>query len=133
MSRNAAGSVPLRPMLSPVVLWQERCIGHRSEMAKLVGVDHGADRLDNALGGAQLDHTDHARFGVVELGARLAVDPGQPEGGAAAASPSVTARSAGAHTRSRWCCARWDIMTPARAWAGLEPAANCSGGSRSVS
>jgi len=50
----------------------------RSEMAELAVVDHSADRLDYAVGHVELDHADHAPFGVVYHGARRAVDPGRP-------------------------------------------------------
>ena len=48
-------------------------------MAELAVVDHSADHLDYAVGHVELDHADHAPFGVVYHGARRAVDPGQPE------------------------------------------------------
>ena len=60
-------------------------------MTKLVGIDHRADRLDHAVGDVELDHADHAPFGVVHHGARLAVDPGQPEGGAEDPAPAEQA------------------------------------------
>jgi hypothetical protein len=48
-------------------------------MAELAVFDHSADRLDYAVGHVELDHADHAPFGVVCHGAGRAVDPGQPE------------------------------------------------------
>ena len=51
-------------------------------MAELVGIDHGVHRLDHAASDVELEHADHAAAGVVQHGTRLAVDPGQPEGGA---------------------------------------------------
>jgi hypothetical protein len=60
-------------------------------MTKLVGIDHGPDRLDHAVGDVELDHADHAPLGVVQHGARLAVDPGQPEGDAEDPGPAEQA------------------------------------------
>jgi hypothetical protein len=48
-------------------------------VTKLVGIDHGTDRLDHAVGDVEREHSDHTPFGVVRDGTRLAVDPGQPE------------------------------------------------------
>jgi len=42
---------------------------------ELVGVDHGPDRLHQAVGDVDREHTDHPAFGVVGHRARLAVDP----------------------------------------------------------
>jgi hypothetical protein len=50
-------------------------------MAELVGVDHRVDRLDHAFGHVEPEHADHPAVCVVDHGPRLAVDPGQPEGG----------------------------------------------------
>ena len=61
-------------------------------MTKLVGIDHSADRLDHAVGDVEFHDGDHAPFGVVYHGARLAVDPGQPEG---AAKHTAAAEDAG--------------------------------------
>ena len=44
-------------------------------MPELVGVDHGPDRLHQAVGDVDREHTDHPAFGVVGHRARLAVDP----------------------------------------------------------
>ena len=46
-------------------------------MLKLVGVDHGADRLHQAFGDVEREHADHPAFGVVGHRARLAVDQGR--------------------------------------------------------
>lgn len=36
-----------------------------SEMTELVGIDHGVDRLDHAIGDVEFDHAQHTPFGVV--------------------------------------------------------------------
>ena len=46
-------------------------------MLELVGVDHGPDRLDQAVGNVERQDADHAAFHVVEHRARLAVDQGR--------------------------------------------------------
>jgi hypothetical protein len=46
-------------------------------MPELVGVDHGPDRLDQAVGDVQRDYAEHAALRVVGDRTRLAVDPGQ--------------------------------------------------------
>jgi hypothetical protein len=46
-------------------------------MPELVRVDHGPDRLDQAVGDVQRDYAEHAALCVVGDRARLAVDPGQ--------------------------------------------------------
>jgi hypothetical protein len=51
-------------------------------MTELVGIDYSADRLDHAVGHLKLEHGKHPPRGVVPDRARLAVDPGQPEGSA---------------------------------------------------
>ena len=61
-------------------LRQSRKIGHGSDVGKLVGIDHGVDRLDHAVGDVEREHADHAPFGVIGHRAGLAIDPGQPEG-----------------------------------------------------
>src|SRR5262249_3080017 len=53
-----------------------------AEMAELIRIDHGVYRLDKAIGDLKLDDADNTSFGVVEHGARLAVDPGKPGGDA---------------------------------------------------
>jgi len=60
-------------------------------MAELVGIHHRADRLDHACGDVQHEHVDHALFGVVHHSAWLAVDPGQPKGGAEDLAPAEEA------------------------------------------
>src|SRR5208282_4144684 len=67
-------------------------IRHRPEVAKLVGVDDGPKRLHHAAGDLELDHGDHAPLGVVQHGAGLAVDPGQPQRGV---QEPATAENAG--------------------------------------
>src|SRR6266545_8402595 len=62
----------------PLFVRQPCHIGHWSDVTKLVRVGHSADSLDHAVGDVELDHADHAPCGVVQHGARLAVDPGQP-------------------------------------------------------
>jgi hypothetical protein len=57
-------------------------------MSKLVGVDHGADRLDHAVGHLKPEHGEHPPRGVVPDRARLAVDPGQPERSAQGPAPA---------------------------------------------
>jgi hypothetical protein len=44
-------------------------------MVKLVGVDHGPDRLHRAIGDVEGEDADYAVFGVVGDRAGLAVDP----------------------------------------------------------
>jgi hypothetical protein len=46
-------------------------------MLKLVGVDHGADRLHQAVGDVKREDAGHPAFGVVGHRARLAVDQDQ--------------------------------------------------------
>jgi len=46
-------------------------------MPELVRVDHGPDRLDQAVGDVQRDYAEHAALCVVGDRAWLAVDPGQ--------------------------------------------------------
>jgi hypothetical protein len=60
-------------------------------MTELVGIDHGADRLDQAVGDVKREHVDHAPLGVVGHRARLAVDPGRPEGSAEEPAPAEQA------------------------------------------
>ncbi len=57
-------------------------------MTKLVGIDHSADRLHHAIGHLKLEHGEHPPLGVVPDRARLAVDPGQPEGSAQGPAPA---------------------------------------------
>ena len=51
-------------------------------MTKLVGIDHSVDHLHHAVGHLKLEHGEHPPLGVVTDRARLAVDPGQPDGSA---------------------------------------------------
>jgi hypothetical protein len=44
---------------------------------ELIGVDHGPDRLNDAVGDVEGQDVDHETFGVVGHQARLAVDPGR--------------------------------------------------------
>jgi hypothetical protein len=46
-------------------------------MLELVGVDHGAHRLHQAVGDVERQHAGHPAFGVVHHRARLAVDEGR--------------------------------------------------------
>jgi hypothetical protein len=57
-------------------------------MTELVGIDHAVDLLDHAVGDVELQHADHAPFGVVHDRSRLAVDPGQPQGRAGDTAPA---------------------------------------------
>ncbi len=53
-------------------------VGYRAQVAELVRVDHGADRLDLPVGDVEGEHVDHPSLGVVGDRAGLAVDPGRP-------------------------------------------------------
>jgi hypothetical protein len=57
-------------------------------MLELVGVDHGADRLDQAVGDVEGEHADHPAVGVVDHRAGLAVDHGRLAVGALLAAPA---------------------------------------------
>ena len=46
-------------------------------MLELVGVDHGADRLHQAVGDVEREDAGHPAFGVVDHRAGLAVDQGR--------------------------------------------------------
>src|SRR5271165_4778298 len=59
----------------------KRHIGDGPEVVKLVGVDHGPDRLHLAVGDVEGEDVDDAPFAVVGDRARLAVDPGQLHAG----------------------------------------------------
>src|SRR5271169_6635317 len=82
-----ADSVSLAP---PVVLTQgatpgrppQGHIGDRAQVAQLVGVDHGSDRLHLAVGDVESEDVDDAPRGVVGDRPGLAVDPGQLDAGA---------------------------------------------------
>src|SRR6266516_566121 len=89
-------------------------------MTKLVGIDHRADRLDHAVSDVELDHADHAPFGVVHQSARLAVDPGQPE-----EAPTTRPR------RSRPTSSRMTRCRPASGFpSACAPAAMCCLGAK---
>jgi len=57
-------------------------------MLELIGVDHGPDRLDDAVGDVEGQDVDHEAFGVVGHHARLAVDPGRLAASAQLLSPA---------------------------------------------
>jgi len=57
-------------------------------MTELVRIDHTKDRLDHAVGHLKLEHGEHPPRRVVPDRARLAVDPGQPDGDAEDAAPA---------------------------------------------
>jgi hypothetical protein len=69
-------------------------------MLELVGVDHGPDRLDYAVGDVEGQDVDHETFGVVGHQARLAVDPGGLAAGAQLLGP---ARDAEHEARDPFC------------------------------
>jgi hypothetical protein len=55
---------------------------------ELVGVDHGAERLDLAVGDVECEHAGHPAFGVVGHPAGLAVDQGRHEVGTLLLGPA---------------------------------------------
>jgi len=57
-------------------------------MMELVGVDHGADCLDHAVGDVERDDAGDPAFGVVDHGAGLAVDHGRHGVGALPLRPA---------------------------------------------
>ena len=57
-------------------------------MLELIGVDHGPDRLNYAVGDVEGQDVDHEAFGVVGHQARLAVDPGWLTAGAQVLGPA---------------------------------------------
>ena len=61
------------------------------DTAELVGINDGADRLDEAVGDVEFDHADYAPLGIVDNRAGLAVDPGRPNGGLAESRPAEQA------------------------------------------
>src|SRR5271166_973773 len=63
-------------------------IRDRAQVAQLVGVDHGSDRLYLAVGDVEGEDVDDAPFGVVGDRPRLAVDPGQLDAGAHLRAPA---------------------------------------------
>ena len=57
-------------------------------MLELVGVDHGADRLHQAVGDIEREDARHPAFGVVDHRAGLAVDQGRHGVGALLLRPA---------------------------------------------
>ena len=66
-------------------------------MLELVGVDHGPDRLNDAVGDVEGQDVDHEAFGVVGHQARLAVDPGWLAAGAQVLYPARDAEHEAGH------------------------------------
>jgi len=64
---------------------------------ELVGVDHGPDRLNDAVGDVEGQDVDHEVFGVVGHQARLAVDPGRLAAGAQVLGPARDAEHEAGH------------------------------------
>jgi hypothetical protein len=57
-------------------------------MLELVGVDHGAHRLDHAVGDVEREDAGHPAFGVVGDRAGMAVDQGRHSVGALLRGPA---------------------------------------------
>jgi hypothetical protein len=64
---------------------------------ELIGVDHGPDRLNYAVGDVEGQDVDHEAFGVVGHQARLAVDPGRLTAGAQVLGPARDAEHEAGH------------------------------------
>jgi hypothetical protein len=64
---------------------------------ELIGVDHGPDRLNDAVGDVEGQHVDHQAFGVVGHQARLAVDPGRLTAGVQLCRPARDAEHEAGH------------------------------------
>jgi hypothetical protein len=58
-------------------------------VAKVVGIDHGAYRLDHSISHLKLEHGEHPALGVVADRARLPVDKGKPDIGARSPTRNV--------------------------------------------
>src|SRR5215469_7096102 len=48
--------------------------GQRAEVGELVGIDHGPDSLDSAIGDVEADHVDQPALWVEDFGSGMTVD-----------------------------------------------------------